>query len=204
MATPSPSTDVHQLWDILTNEINGIQLIWGTLERLYSMQGQGLATLARNVPLFHGLMQTALVKSLLMRISRLMDDSTSGKSKNASLKLLAEVDNNVTSDISQVFEIWHSSNLNNVRNKYFAHNDLGRSLNESHRVNVPLDEMDIAAIKRLVAALRDFRQKVHRKLRNRPYLDDVLDKEIECEIKVLDRCLMEGELFFKLLPEHEE
>lgn len=196
------------LWDHLKKEVIGIQLLWETVERLYfGANSQGIATLAEDVPLLYRLMQTAMMESLLMRMSRLMDPAASGRGgekANLSLKRLAEACSDTADDIQVVRNIWDASNLKHVRDKYLSHNDLARSLSESHTLNIPLDEEDVAAMRKLAFGLREFRQKVHGRLNpNVAYLDESVGLHVQHEAETLNRTLLGSELFFKLLPEHE-
>ncbi|MBK6612630.1 hypothetical protein [Ottowia sp.] len=183
------------MWDILSKEITGIQLLWEAVECLYfKAQGQGLAVLARDMPLFHRLTQTALMESLLMRMSRLMDPAATGQGRramdNLSLKRLAEVRVDTDSDVHGVHAIWEASGLKRIRDKYLSHNDLARSLNEPHTLNIPLDEADVAAMRELASGLREFRRRVHGRLHaGVAYLDAPLSLQVQREIDVLDRAL---------------
>jgi len=207
--TLTPQTDAIALWDILKREITGIQLLWETVESLYfKAAGRGLATLAQDVPLFYRLAQTALMESLLMRTSRLMDPAVSGRGQgarnNLSLNRLTDVCGETATDVAAVRVVWDGSNLKNVRDKYLSHNDLARLLSEPHALNVPLDESDVKAMRELVAGLREFRRTVHSKLcMGVSFSDEGSSLQVRHEVDVLDRSLLAGELFFKLLPEHE-
>lgn len=200
MATSTHPSDAVVLWSTLSKEITGIQLLWETVEGLYfKAQGPGLAVLAQDAPSLYRFMQTALMESLLMRMSRLMDPASSGRGKgergNLSLKRLAEACGDTAADVQAVWSIWDASNLKHVRDKYLSHNDLARSLNEDHTLNVPLDEADIAAMRQLASGLREFRRKIHCKLHaGAPYLDGCLSLQVQREVEVLDRSLQIGSL----------
>ena len=196
------------LWDLLKKEVIGIQLLWETVERFYfGANSQGVATLAEDVPLLYRLMQTAMMESMLMRMSRLMDAAASGRGgekNNLSLKRLAEACSDTAKDIQVVQKIWDASNLKYVRDKYLSHNDLTRSLSESHTLNIPLDEVDVAAMRELAFGLREFRRKVDSRLNpGVAYLDEPVNLHVQRETETLNRTLQGSELFFKLLPEHE-
>lgn len=196
------------LWDLLKKEVIGIELLWETVERLYfGASSQGIATLAEDVPLLYRLTQTAMMESLLMRMSRLMDPAASGRGgekTNLSLKRLAEACSDTADDIQVVRNIWDASNLKHVRDKYLSHNDLARSLSESHTLNIPLDETDVAAMRELAFGLRELRQKVHGSLNpGVAYLHESVELHVQHETETLNRTLLGSELFFKLLPEHE-
>ena len=196
------------LWDLLKKEVIGIQLLWETVERFYfGANSQGVATLAEDVPLLYRLMQTAMMESMLMRMSRLMDPAASGRGgekNNLSLKRLAEACSDTAKDIQVVQKIWDASNLKYVRDKYLSHNDLTRSLSESHTLNIPLDEVDVAAMRELAFGLREFRRKVDSWLNpGVAYLDESVELHVQHETETLNRTLLGSELFFKLLPEHE-
>lgn len=197
------------LWDILKKEITGIQLLWETAECLYfEADDHGIATLADDVPLLYRLIQTALMESLLMRTSRLMDPAASGrggKESNLCLNRLAESCSDTAQDVQRLQDIWDISKLKDVRDKYLSHNDLARSLSELHTLNVPLDEADVVAIRKLVVALLEFRQKVHGRLHpGRAYLDEAVSLHVQREAGVINRVLKSSDLFFQLLPEHED
>jgi len=196
------------LWDILKKEVTGIQLLWETVECLYfEAKGQGIATLAEDVPLLYRLMQTAMMESLMMRMSRLMDPAASGRGRekaNLSLKQLAEACSDTAQDVQVVRDIWDASNLKQVRDKYLSHNDLTRSLSESHTLNIPLEEADVVAMRELASGLREFRRKVHGRLNpGVASLDESVSLHVQHETEVLNRTLLGSELFFRLLPEHE-
>lgn len=196
------------LWDILKKEITGIQLLWETVECLYfEEKGLGISTLAKDVPLLYRLMQTAVMESLVMRMSRLMDPAASGggtEKANLSLRRLAEACSDTAQDVQVVWDIWNASNLKHVRNKYLSHNGLTRSLSESHTLNIPLDEADVVAMRELASGLREFRRNVHDRLNpGVAYLDESVGLHVQHETEVLNRSLLGSELFFRLLPEHE-
>lgn len=195
MTTPAHPSDAVELWIILSKEITGIQLLWEAVEGLYfKVQGQGLAGLAQDVPLLYRLMQTALMESLLMRISRLMDHAASGRGQgtrgNLSLKRLAEACGDTEAGVKTVRDIWDASKLKHIRDKYLSHNDLGRSLADQRTLNIPLDEADITAMRELASGLREFRRKIHCKFHpGVAYLDEPLSLRVQREIEVLDRSL---------------
>lgn len=197
------------LWASLDKEITGVQVLWETVERsFFQTKCQSLATLVQDIPLLYRLTQTAQLESLLMRASRLMDPVASGRGhgarNNVSLNRLKDIRDDVAADVTTVRLVWDRSNLRNVRDKYLSHNDLARSQTEPHTLSIPLDEADVAAIRELVAAMREFRRKTHNRLNpGMTYLDDSLNLQVRREIDVLSRVLQGGELFFKLLPEHE-
>lgn len=199
---------VLTLWDLLKKEVIGIELLWETVERLYlAANSQGIATLTEDVPLLYRLTQTAMMESLLIRMSRLMDPAASGRGgekTNLSLNRLAEACSDTADDIQVVRDIWDDSNLKHVRDKYLSHNDLARSLSESHTLNIPLNESDVAAMRKLVSGLREFRRKVHGSLNpGVAYLDASVERHVQRETETLNRTLLGSKLFFKLLPEHE-
>ncbi len=195
----STEPTVAELWDIIKKEITGIQLLWETANGLYFQpQGKGMAVLKNDTPLVFSLMQTALMESLLMRVSRLMDPDVTGNGKgqkdNLSLKRLVKLAKDVGSDEEVVSKLWDSSALKNVRDKYLSHNDLNRSLAENHTLNIPLQSVDIEALKALVKGLRELRVNINRKLLQLDYLDKSLDLHIQRELKVFDKTLIGGEL----------
>lgn len=209
MAAPTAHTVPPQVWDILRKEIAGIQFLWETMEGLcLRAKGQGLVALEKDVPLLRAVIQTALMESLLMRTARLMDRARSsrgqGERVNLSLKYLVQVHAVAESDVAVVQNLWNASKLRIVRDRYLSHNDLERSLTEPHTVNVPLDDVDVAALRELVDALRRFLRQVHEQLwPGLKYLDETVSLDVQRELDVLDRWLQAGELFFQLLPESE-
>lgn len=196
------------LWDILKKEITGIQLLWETVESLYfEADSRSIATLAEDVPLLYRLMQTALIESLLIRMARLMDDAEGrgGRDSNLSLERLAKVYSDTAQYERVVRGFWNASKLKSVRDKYLSHNDLTRSLSELHTLNIPLDAADVVAMRELVVALLEFRHKVHAQLNpGRAYLDEAVSLHVQREAGVINRVLKSSDLFFQLLPEHED
>lgn len=209
MTTPTPQpTATELLWNIIKKEITGIQLLWEAVDGLYFRpQGRGLATLEPNVPLLFRIMQTAIMESLLMRISRLMDTGVSGKGRgkktNLSLKRLVGLCVSLAPDEEITRELWDSSTLQNLRDKYLSHNDLARSLTVDHTLNIPLESADIEALRALAGGLRELRRSVNHKLTATAYLDGSLDIQVQHELGVLSKSLLGGAAFFKLLPDHE-
>lgn len=207
MTTPTQQDDCIRMRDTLKKEITGVQLMWEIIECLYFEPArQGLTTLEQDAPLVWRLMQTALVESLLMRMSRLMDPAFSGggeTKRNLSLKQLAEACKDTANDVKDIRSLWDRSKLEHIRDKYLSHNDLQRSQNAPHTLNAPLDETDVAAMRELTKGLREFRRKVQSRLqRDVSYLDEDVSLQVQREIDVLNRTLLGGKLFFELLPEH--
>ena len=196
------------LWSIVKKEITGIQLLWEAVNGLYFQpHGHGLATMTQDVPVLSGLTQTALVESLLMRVSRLMDPANSGSREgdrpNLSLKRLVGMDSTIACDELAIRATWNGSGLKIVRNKYLSHNDLDRASSEEHTLNIPLAAADVEALQALVRGLRELRIVVNHKLTGAAYLDEHLDVQVRHELGVLSKSLLGGELFFAMLPEHE-
>ena len=75
----APSTP--DIWAVISKEITGIQLLWEAVEQMYfkAPPARGIAALESETPLLFRLMQTVLMESLLMRMSRLMDPAASGR-----------------------------------------------------------------------------------------------------------------------------
>lgn len=201
--TPQPVAE--NLLAIINKEIIGIQLLWEALDGLFfKLSGEGLAALESNAPLFFRLIQTALMESLLMRVSRLMDPKVDGKSENLCLATLVDKVPAIADDVKAVQKIWKDSELKMARNKYLSHNDLVRSLKEEHTLNIPLEPADIAVLGTLVDHLRKLRKCANLKLTNTAYIDQHLDAKVRYELDVMDKLLVGGEQFFKLLPDHEQ
>lgn len=197
------------LWAVLIKEIVGIQVLWETVERVHlDPEGQALSALAEDTPLLYRLIQTALMESILVRLSRLMDPANSGRKDgdrpNLSLQRLVALEPGVTDDEIVVRSLWNGCNLKTLRDKYLSHNDLTRSLTEPHTLNIPLEPADIEAMRELVASLRHFRREVHRRLNDGvAYLDESARVEVQCDVDTLNRSLLAAQLFFGLLPHHE-
>lgn len=205
--TPTTSPTAAELWSVIKKEITGIQLLWETVNGLYFQpQGKGWRAMQVDAPLLIHLAQTALMESLLMRVSRLMDPATSGRGQgqmtNLSLKRLVEVDSNIGADEGAIRAIWDSSGLKAVRDKYLSHNDLSRSMVTDHTLNIPLESADIEALRQLAEGLRTLRRNVNPKLSRGAYVDQGLDAKVRQEIEVLGKTLLGGQRFFELLPEH--
>jgi len=195
-----------ELWVVLKKEITGIQLLWETVNSLYFQpQGKDWQALTADAPLLVHLTQTALMESLLMRVSRMMDPAATGGLANLSLKQLVAADASIGTDEQALRAIWDGSGLVDVRNKYLSHNDLHRSLNADHTLNIPLVSADIEALRKLAEGLRVFRRSVHPKIATgNAYIDEGLNVHIQHEVDVLGKSLLGGKLFFCLLPEHPE
>ena len=90
MATaPNASPTSAELWTVIKKEMTGIHLLWETVNGLYFQpQGKEWKALQADAPLLIHLTQTALMESLLMRVSRLLDPAATGKMTNLSLKQL--------------------------------------------------------------------------------------------------------------------
>ena len=203
MSTPAAPSK-SDIWAVISKEITGIQLLWEAVEGMYFKQplSKGLVSLDEDAPLLYRLMQTAMMESLLMRISRLMDKEESCGRSNLSLKQLTCKDSELCSVTQGVCKTWEASALTAVRNKYLSHNDLDRSLTEQHTLNMPLSDSDVKAIRGLVEELRSLRRAVGQKISGAPYLDGALDIQVRHEIDVLDRTIAAGDCFYRLLPEH--
>lgn len=194
------------LWVVLKKEITGIQLLWETVNSLYFQpQGKEWQALTADAPLLVHLTQTALMESLLMRVSRMMDPAATGRLANLSLKQLVAADASIGTDEQALRAIWDGSGLVDVRNKYLSHNDLHRSLSADHTLNIPLVSADIEALRKLAEGLRVLRRSVHPKIATgNAYIDEGLNVQIKHEVDVLGKSLRGGKLFFCLLPEHPE
>lgn len=116
----------------------------------------------------------------------------------------ANISPSTTSDVEAVQKIWKDSGLKTARDKYLSHNDLARSLKEEHTLNIPLEPADIAVLGTLVDHLRKLRKCANLKLTNTAYIDQHLDAKVRYELDVMDKLLVGGEQFFKLLPDHEQ
>lgn len=198
----APSTS--DVWTVISKEITGIQLLWETVEQMYFKQPprKGLASFDRDAPSLFRLMQTAMMESLLIRMSRLMDPAKTGAKLNLSLKQLAGTDPGLCPVTSAVCGAWDASSLKDIRNKYLSHNDLDRSLSGKHTLNIPLSGDDVAAMRDLASALRDFRRIVNQRVSGTAYLDKALDRQMSREIDVLAHTMLAGDCFYRLLPEH--
>lgn len=192
-----------ELWTVLKKEITGIQLLWETVNGLYFQpQGKEWQLLMADAPLLVHLMQTGLMESLLMRVSRMMDPATTGKLTNLSLKQLVNADASIEADEKTLRAIWDSSGLVDVRNKYLSHNDLNRSITVDHTLNIPLVSADIESLRQLTEGLRTLRRNVNPKLCGGAYMDQRLDVHSRHDVEMLGKFLLGGRLFFDLLPDH--
>nr|WP_295771319.1 hypothetical protein [Rhodoferax sp.] len=203
-ATQTTPPAAAELWTGIKKEITGIQLLWETVNGLYfQLQGKEWQALAADVPLLAHLTQTAMMESLLMRLSRLMDPAATGKLTNLSLKQLAAAEPKLDADEKAIRAIWDGSGLVDVRNKYLSHNDLNRSMAVDHTLNIPITSADIDALRQLAEGFRALRREVSLKLDGVAYVDQGLDAAVLHEIETLGKTLLGCNLFFKLLPEHE-
>lgn len=203
-----PALSTSDIWAVISKEITGIQLLWEAVEQMYfkAQPAQGIAALERDTPLLFRLMQTAMMESLLTRMSRLMDPAVSGRGAgekpNVGLARLAEADASLVGEVGSVRSVWDASALRLIRDKYLSHNDLARATTQAHTLNIPLSSPDIDAMRALTSALRDFRRDVHQKLNGSVYLDQSVSAQMVCEIDALNRSLIAGDCFYKLLPDH--
>lgn len=205
----APATDAPDvLWPRIKQEITGIQLLWETVEQMYfrSPRQRGMEQLAADTPLLYGLMQTAMMESLLMRMARLMDPAVTGRGRgaipNVSLARLGDGTPKLDADVCELRQQWDASGLKNIRDKYLSHNDLARSMAEAHTLNIPLSDADVSAMRTLAKALREFRRTASLKKSPMPYLDESLNLLVSRDIDVLNRSLLAGECLYKLLPDH--
>lgn len=202
-ATQTTPPTAAELWTVIKKEITGIQLLWETVSGLYFQpQGDGLRALQADAPLLVHLTQTVLMESLLMRVSRLMDPEKTGNFTNLSLKQLVAAGARIDVDEQALRAVWESSGLVEVRNKYLSHNDLNRSMEADHTLNIPLAPADIEALRQLAEGLRTLRHNVNPKLGTGAYGDQPLDLQVRREVEVLEKRLLGGRRFFELLPEH--
>ena len=111
-------------------------------------------------------------------------------------------DESLANDVGSVRSVWDASALRLTRDKYLSHNDLERATTQDHTLNIPLSSPDIEAMRALTSALRDFRRDVHQKLNGVAYLDQSVSAQMVCEIDALNRSLIAGDCFYKLLPDH--
>ena len=202
--TPTTLPTAAELWAVIKKEITGIQLLWETVNSLYFQpQGKEWRALQGDAPLLIHLAQTALMESLLMRVSRLMDPAATGNKTNLSLKQLIAADASIDADEKAIRAIWDGSGLVDVRNKYLSHNDLTQSLSTAHTLNIPLEPLDIGALEALAEGMRTLRRSVNHKLGGDAYIDQGLDAQVRRETETLGNVLLGGNLFFQLLPDHE-
>lgn len=191
-----------ELWTVIKNEITGIQLLWEAVNGLYfQSSGKAWRALQADTPMLIHLTQSALMESLLMRVSRLMDPAVTGKLTNLSLKQLVNAAPNIRTDEIAIRAVWENSGLVEVRNKYLSHNDLSRSMVSDHTLNILLKSADIEALRLLAEGLRTLRRNVNPKLGAGAYVDQALDSQVKQEIEVLEKTLLGGQRFFELLPE---
>lgn len=207
ITTNTPPPTARELWVVIKKEITGIQLLWETLSGLYFQpQGKEWQALTADTPLLVHWMQTALMESLLMRVSRMMDPAETGRGNgakpNLSLKQLVVAEASIDVDEKKLRAIWDGSGLKTVRDKYLSHNDLHRSLNEEHTLNIPLESADIQALRQLAEGLRTLRRNINPKLGGGAYVDQRLDAQSRRDVDALGKSLLGGRLFFELLPKH--
>jgi len=204
-ATPEPTA--QELWGLIKKEITGIQLVWEMVNRLYFQPlGKGWSSQGQDAPLLFGLTQTIYIESLLIRVARLMDRASSdnkGQQRNLSWKRLINLESSIGTEVESVREIWESSALKRIRDKYLSHNDLGRLMTEEHSLNIPLKTADIKVLRQLVEGLLESLQTVNSKLTGASYVHEGLSIQVQFEVNQLENTLLGGRLFFSLLPEYE-
>lgn len=208
MSNAASDRTAREIWGCLNKEITGVQLLWAAARHLFfSESSEGPASLLERAPLLSGLVQTALLESLLMRVARLMDPATSGRGQgekpNLSLKRLVNGDARLSAYVAPVIELWNGSGLKDVRSQYLSHNDLVRSRTQSHTLSIPLGSADITALEVLVNALREMQRSVHKKITDASWLDGTLDVNASREVAGLISSLQAADVFFELLPEHD-
>ena len=202
VTTPTQPTAI-EIWTVLKKEITGIQLLWETVNHLYFQSaGKEWRAFGADAPLLVHLTQTAMVESLLMRVSRMLDPAAKGRLTNLSLKQLVATAPSIDADEKTIRAIWDGSGLADVRNKYLSHNDLNRSMTVEHTLNIPLEPKDVEALGQLADGLRVLWRNVNFKLDLGPYVDQVLDAQSRQAVEVLEKSLQGGRLFFELLPDH--
>jgi hypothetical protein len=209
VATNQADYSATDLWVVLKKEITAIQLLWSAIDELYiKPPGNGLKTLQSFMPELFGMMQTAFMESLLLRVSRLMDPAKTGRGTNSyfnlSLQRLVSLDVCAKEDEILIRTMWDASGLRSIRDKYLSHNDLNWSMTEDHTLTIPLNEEDIIEMRKLAEGLREFRRSVNQKLTGLPYVDQNLDSLIQCQVNGLNTALLAGDTFFNLLPRHEQ
>lgn len=204
-ATQTTPPTAAELWTVIKKEITGIQLLWETVNGLYFQpSSKAWRALQADTPLLVQLTQTAMMESLLMRVSRLMNPAATGKLTNLSLKQLVNAAPHIGTEEMAILAVWESSGLVEVRNKYLSHNDLSRSMVTDHTLNIPLESADIEALRQLAEGLRTLRRNVNPKLGAGAYVDQALDLQVKREIEVLEKTLRGGGLCFDLLPDQPE
>jgi hypothetical protein len=153
---------IEEVWSLVKKEIAGIQVIWEAANDLFFQpQGEGWRSFGLDTPLLFGLTQTVYIESLVMRIARLMDPSSSGRSgerQNLSLARMFSLAPELATGEGTIRSLWDGSGLSQIRNKYLSHNDLTRQLAVDNTVNIPLAAGEIGALKELVEALLAFQQ----------------------------------------------
>lgn len=209
--------DFEAQWSRIKQEITGIQLLWEAVEQMYLKQPlhNGVEHLAADTPLLYRLIHTAMMESLLMRMSRLMDPAATGNHQNLSLARLAEKmfercncggnqseSEKAKSLDGELRKQWDDSGLKIIRDKYLSHNDLARSIVGEHKLTIPLSSEDVEVMQTLATALREFRRAVGQEILGVSYLDESVSLQVCREIGVLNRSLLAGECFYKLLPDH--
>lgn len=200
MNTP-PKYNVTAIWNAISKEITGIQLLWEAVEGIYLKQPQldGFACLDLHAPMLFRLMQTSMMESLLMRVSRLMDRPKTAGNSNLSFEQFQIASPEMALDVAAVYKVWKESKLKIVRDKYLSHNDLDRSLTEAHTLNISLSGADVEAIRELTAALRELRRIVSQKMSGAAYLDETLNVQIRKDIHAFSSDLAAADCFYKMM-----
>lgn len=194
-------------WSRIKQEITGIQLLCDAVEQMFLRKPlqNGIAQMGTDSPLLYRLTQTAMMESLLMRISRLMDPAASGRGgshPNLSLMQLVEIEPKISSDVDELHQIWNASGLKTIRDKYLSHNDLDRASRQEHSLNIPLSNEDLEIMHSLATALLEFRRTISLKLDCSAYLDESPSLLVIREVGMLNRILLAGKCFYELLPDH--
>ncbi len=205
---------------LLTHIGNELKLLWLQMEvwqELFDVkQDMRQALIQATARGFFSTVQFTLAESILMRISRLMDPTKTGKNQNASLEaLLLELSDEscppLCCDIESLLSEWSRgdrktreeqgdyASLKILRNKWLAHNDQDqRQYRELVSLCIPLTHDDFALAQQLTGRVWSIYRQAHLVLSGRDVvepshscLDDrasVVLKNL-CKSQYLDRML---------------
>lgn len=147
-----------EVLEILKKELALLCAQLDTYQALFLLEQERRAPLINDAaPGFFALTQLAMVESILMRVSRLMDPECTGRGKaqkhNASFRALIRTGVSVAVDQEWacLLEGWNPggkfNRVNELRNKFLAHNDLGLwNARENNEAWIPISTAEFDAV----------------------------------------------------------
>lgn len=139
--------DLGATYGVLANEFQVLYLEWNEFKELFGTSSERIELLNRSASAFFGRLQSTLWESLLLRIARLTDPTSSGKGRdNATLhRLPGMVDLAIRSDIERLLKIVQDKCefSRDWRNRRIAHKDLQLALKASEKQLSPASRLSV-------------------------------------------------------------